>query len=139
MPRWLKYAVYALIGLAVSMAGLTFLALEGNEVVVIRTTAGDGTVNESRVWIADQGGYLWIEAADTRRQFYKDIVLHPEVTVVRGDRKMRCLAAPMTGPAGHEHIRGLLAKKYGWADAWVRLLVDLSGSIAIRLEACVTS
>jgi hypothetical protein len=88
------------------------------------------------VWIAEEGGYYWVEAADTKRQFYQDIVLHPQVRVVRENRKLDCLAAPMSGPDGHTRIRALLAKKYGWADAWVGLLVDTSNSIAIRLQDC---
>jgi hypothetical protein len=52
---------------------------------------------------------------------------------LRGDLVLDTIAAPEPGDAGHRRIRGLLAAKYGWADAWVGLLQDTSRSVAVRL------
>ena len=41
---------------------------------------------------------------------------------------------PEPGAEGHEKIRGLLRRKYGWADRWVGAIVDTSSSVAIRLD-----
>jgi hypothetical protein len=46
----------------------------------------------------------------------------------------RCHANVLPDPEGHERIRRLLRAKYGWADRWTALVVDLSRSVAVRLE-----
>jgi len=57
-----------------------------------------------------------------------------ELRELQAPLKERYRAEPQPNPEGHERIRRLLAEKYGWADWWVGLLQDTSGSIAIRLE-----
>lgn len=114
--------------------GVTLYALEGKEVVVLRTQAPDGSVRETRTWVADDAGAVWIEAAVEERPFYQHILAHPEVELVRAGHTRRYRAAPVPNPHGHVHIRTMLAEKYGWADAWVGLLTDTSQSLAVKLE-----
>jgi hypothetical protein len=111
----------------------TLLALEGGEVAVLRTTGPDGAVRETRVWIADHDGAAWIEAANEERRFYRDILQHPQVELVRGGKVERFRAEPITTPDGHLAIRRLLAEKYGWADSWIGFIADTSSSIAVKL------
>lgn len=112
---------------------ITLVALEGGEVVVLRTTGNDGKVTETRLWIADEGGSAWIEAANEGRPFYRDILQRPDVELVRGGKVERFHAEPITTADGHPKIRRLLSEKYGWADWWIGLIADTSDSIAIRL------
>lgn len=119
--------------LAATFGAITLLALEGNEVAVLRTRNAEGSVRETRVWLAEQDGALWVEAATPERSFYLDLLARPEVEVVRPGAAVRATAQAEPGAAGHERIRGLLAARYGWADAWVGLLQDTSRSVAVRL------
>jgi hypothetical protein len=109
-------------------------ALESNEVVVLRTYDSAGGVHEARVWIADDLGYSWIEAADPGKLFYTRLLETPEVEVEREGRVYRHRAVPDSSRRAHDRLRLLLAAKYGWADRWVGSFVDTSGSIAVRLE-----
>ena len=119
--------------LAAAFGAITLLALEGNEVAVLRTRDAGGSVRETRVWLAEQDGALWVEAATPERPFYLDLLARPEVEVVRTGTAVRATAQPEPGAAGHERIRALLAARYGWADAWVGFLQDTSRSVAVRL------
>jgi hypothetical protein len=119
---------------AVAFAGVTLLAVEGPEVVELRTRARDGSTRTTRVWVAEADGTEWIEAGNPERPFLADLEAEPTVEVVRGGTVLARRAVPVRGDAPHRRIRALLAEKYGWADAWVGLLVDTSRSIAIRLE-----
>jgi hypothetical protein len=47
---------------------------------------------------------------------------------------MPCRAAVVDNPDGHRRIRALLAARYGWADRWIGLLANTSGSLALRLS-----
>lgn len=124
----------ALAAVALVFGGLTLYALEGREVVVVRTRAADGAARETRTWVADEDGSLWIEAAFPERPFFQQLLAVPNIEVVRGGMVRRYRAAPVPNPEGHARIRSLLAQKYGWADAWIGLLQDTSRSVAVRLE-----
>jgi hypothetical protein len=123
------------LGLATALGGTTLLALEGNEVVVLRTMDASGSPHRTRTWIVDADGFAWIEAANPERPFLDDLRARPQVELERGDGVRRCDAMVLPNPDGHTRIRRLLADKYGWADDWIGVLADTSQSVAIRL-AC---
>ena len=127
----------ALLGLALSFGVVTMIALEGNEVVVLRTRGGDGAIRETRTWIADEDGAAFVESAHAERPFYLHLLGNPEIEVVRDGAVQTYRATPVPNPAGHQHIRRLLEEKYGWADTWIGLLQDTSGSLEVRLEPIV--
>jgi hypothetical protein len=132
--RGVRLALAGLIAGLVVFVVVTLLALEGNEVVVLRTFDAQGGARETRTWIATDGGYEWIEAANPERPFLADIRATWRVDLQRGGVIQHCEAAVVPNPNGHEHIRRLLAAKYGWADAWIGTLTDTSGSLALRLH-----
>lgn len=119
---------------AVTLGGVTLVALEGREVVVLRTHASDGAEHATRTWIADADGAAWVEAANPERAFLADLQREPIVQFVRAGRERRCHTTVVANPAGHEHIRRLLRSKYGWADRWIGLLADTRRSLAVRLD-----
>ena len=131
--RWRRLALGLAIA-AVTFIAVTLVALEGREVVRLRTTTPDGSVRTTRTWVADWDGAMWIEAANDQRPFLLDVQAHPEVELVRGGRLLTLRAVAVPGADGHRRIRALLAAKYGWADRWIGLVADTSHSVAVRLE-----
>ena len=125
-------SVIALLGLLLC-AAVTLYALEGREVVVLRTSDDRGAPRETRVWIADEGDHAWIEAATPEREFYRDLLARPEAELIRGGSTSRVRAEPVPGPGPQQHLRALLRAKYGLADWWVGLLQDTSRSVAVRV------
>ncbi len=123
----------ALAAFAILLAALTWLALEGQEVALLRTVDAKGAIRETRVWVTRTGGYLLLEAATPERAWYRDILRSPSVELTLDGRTTAFRAEPVLGPDGHAHIRSLLREKYGLADWWVGLLQDTSQSIAVRL------
>jgi hypothetical protein len=128
------------IALAAAFGAVTLLALEGRSVAVLHTTAPNGDEHRTRVWFAEDGGDLWIESATASRPFYVDLEARPDLTIemmgppyARNTRTVRGRAELVPEPGGHDRIRMLLARKYGWADAWIALLQDTSGSRAVRI------
>lgn len=124
----------AAAGVILALALITLAALEGGEVVVLRTRAPDGSVRETRTWIADHDGHAWIETANLERPFYLHILADPEVELVRGGEVLSLRAVALPREQGHPLIRRLLAEKYGWADVWVGFIADTSQSTAVRLD-----
>jgi hypothetical protein len=115
-------------------AAVTLVALEGREVVQLRTVTPEGGVRSTRTWVADAEGAMWVEAANVQRPFLLDLRAHPDIELVRGGTILPVRAVAVPGPDAHRKIRSLLAEKYGWADCWIGLLADTSHSEAVRLE-----
>ena len=95
---------------------------------------GRGHTRETRTWVADHAGLVWIEAANPEREFYRHILENPDVELKRRAQVRRYHATSVATPEGHALIRRLLVEKYGWADRWIGLIANTSRSIAIRLE-----
>ncbi len=119
---------------AMLFAVVTLVALEGGEVVVLRTIDEHGAARDTRTWVADADGALWIEAANPDRPFLLHIRRQPDVELRRAGVWRSCHASVAANPEGHERIRRLLRERYGWKDWWIGLLTDTSGSLAVRLQ-----
>lgn len=138
--RRLLIAAVVIVALAVAFATVTLVALESRGVAILHTMGPDGGKRRTRVWFAESGGSVWIEAATAERPFYVDIATRPVVALElrqslldSGQRIMRGKAERVPEPRGHRRVRELLAEKYGWADTWIGLLQDTSASRAIRI------
>ncbi len=118
---------------ALAFGAVTWVALEGKEVVVVRTHGVDGSPHRTRTWVADAAGATWLEAATPERPFLHDLQASPELELERRGELLRCRATIVPNPDGHRHIRGLLAERYGWADRWIGLIADTRRSVEVRL------
>ena len=130
----LRRLAAVLAAAVLGFAGVTLLALEGREVVQLRTVTPEGSVRRTRTWVADADGAMWVEAANVQRPFLLDLGAHPDIELVRGGTVLPVRAVAVPGLDAHRKIRSLLAEKYGWADCWIGLLADTSHSQAVRLE-----
>lgn len=130
----IRMPLAAVLVVVLGLGLVTLLALEGNEVAVLQTVDVRGGVQSTRVWVADDVGAAWVEAANPDRPFLRALEQNPRVTVQRDGTSLICRATVLPNPEGHARIRRLLAAKYGWADRWVGLLTDTSGSLAVRLD-----
>ena len=131
-----RLALWLPLGLLAGFGTVTWLALESQEVIALRTRQATGEVRITRVWVAEHEGALWLEAATPDRSWYLDLLAQPRLEVERGGERICVIASPEPGPEGHQKIRSLLRRRYGWADRWVALLQDTSESIAVRLDPC---
>lgn len=127
-----RLAVLAVVALGLFLA-VTLVALEGREVVVVRTFDAAGSARETRTWVADADGAAWIEAANPERPFLRELRAKPEVELRREGVWRKCRADVRPNPEGHARIRALLRARYGWADRWVALLADTHASSGVRL------
>ncbi len=92
--------VLALLLVAVAFSLITLVALEGSEVVVLRTVDAHAAARDTRTWVADEDGHAWIEAATAERPFLRDLQARPEVELVRQSSVLRCRATPAPNPEG---------------------------------------
>ena len=127
-------ALVAIVAVLLAFGGVTWFALEGHDVAILRTRAADGTVRETHVWVAESDGALFVEAATPARAWLLEAEAQPEIELVHAGATGHYRAVPEPGAEGHATIRRLLRAKYGWADQWVALLQDTSTSVLVRLD-----
>lgn len=113
---------------------VTLIAAESGEVIVIRTLGSDGVPSETRIWIVEEAGAIWVEAATPERDFLRDIIQNDQIEIVRGGQVRAYTALVSSEPGSHDFIRGLMKEKYGLADWWIGLFFETARSVAIRLE-----
>jgi hypothetical protein len=122
----------ALFGTAVLLVAAHMAFIEiGHEVVTLRTQRADGSWQETRLWIVDDGASSWLHSggAAWKKRFEGD----PVVELKRGDRILRYRAHAV--PGLHPDVDRRLREKYGLADRWVRFISpDNAETIAVRLD-----
>lgn len=124
--------ILALVGAAIVLVlgHLAFIEM-GREVVTLRTQRPDGSWQQTRLWIVDEGASSWLHSAgaDWLARFEGDPVV--ELERAGAVRRYRAHAEP--GP--HPTVDRLLREKYGLADRWVRTLApDDEDTVAVRLD-----
>ena len=127
-------ALLFVLGTLVAFGAITWFALEGQDVAILRTRAADGAIRETHVWVADADGALYLEAATPARAWLLEAQTQPEIELVHAGATGHYRAVPEPVAEGHATIRRLLRAKYGWADQWVALLQDTSTSVLVRLD-----
>jgi hypothetical protein len=103
----------------------------GREVVTLRTQRPDGTWQQTRLWIVDDGGSSWLHSGGAA--WPKRFEGNPVVEVEREGQILRYRAQAVPGP--HPRVDELLREKYGLADRWVRTISpDDEETVAVRLD-----
>jgi len=126
----LAVAVLAAVAAALVLGHLALIEV-GREVVTLRTERPDGSWQETRLWIVDDGASSWLHSAGAqwRERFAGDPVV--ELERAGETRRYRAHAVPGSDPRVHE----LLREKYGVADRWVRFVgPDGPETLVVRLD-----
>jgi hypothetical protein len=126
----LASAVVVVVATLLVLGHLAFIEI-GREVVTLRTQRTDGTWQETRLWIVDEGASSWLHSGG--KAWLKRFQGDPVVEVERDGRVRRYTAHATPGP--HPEVHRLLREKYGIADRWVRLIgPDNEETVAVRLD-----
>jgi hypothetical protein len=109
-----------------------YAASESGEIVVLQTRdAGTGGVHETRLWVVDHEGSLWLRAGDKSSRWFRRLEVQPDVTVMRGSDELAMRAVPV--PEARDTINDLMHQKYGWADSLVCFFMPRDKKVPVRL------
>lgn len=134
MRRIVRVLVAVLLSF-VALGVLSLVASESGEVVVLSTTDSQNAVHETRLWIVEHDGALWLRAGVPTSSWFQRLRAEPEVTLERAGVRRRYRALPSEDAAVRDRIHARLAEKYGWADRLIGMMRDGSASVPVRLES----
>ncbi len=125
--------IAVVLGALALFFGAVFLAGDlGGEVVTVTTTSEGGRRHETKLWIVEDHGQLWLRAGQPASEWLVRLQAEPRVTMTRNGeaREYRAVLVPKQ----RERINRLMAERYGWADALIGLVRDEGETTPIRLD-----
>ena len=134
MGRTTRRIVGLLLFVALSFAGLTYLALESGDVVTVTTiNAATGSPRETRIWFVFEDDQLYLEAGNPANPWVQDLAKMTTLTLSGAGLDGAWEFSRMTGRESHLKIRSMMRKKYGWGDWWIGLVFDTSKTELLRV------
>ena len=130
LGRAVAYGVAAIV----LFVGLIILASESGEVVVLSTADERGTIHETRLWIVEHDGALWLRAGAPSSAWLARLRHRSDVVVLRGGVRRRFRAVTSEDAGVRDAINARIAEKYGWAESLIGLTRDVSASVPVRLQ-----
>ena len=113
----------SLIVLLLLAVGLQIYAAEDGEVAVLYVTDAEGTLHETRVWVVDHDGAIFIRGGSQPGGWSERAAANPDVRFARKGETRAYRAVPNPSDSMRETINGLFAAKYGWRDLYISYFV----------------
>jgi len=132
MSTGLKIAAGVVGGVLALVIGV-LASSEMKEVVVLTTSDAAGSPQETRLWVVDDAGALWLRGSPGRGWVTR-VQANPEVVLKRGDAQTPYTAVPVDTPEQRERIEQRMREKYGTTDLLIMILEGSPQAFPVRLE-----
>ena len=129
-------AVGVVVGLALAVGIGQLAASESGEVLVLETLDAEGQPHETRIWVVDDAGALWVRGG-LDAGWVGRLQANPEVRAERSGQQALFLAVPDPQPAARDRVNALMNEKYGFADRFIAVTLgdaEREGALPIRLD-----
>ena len=122
----LKKISLAIVLVLLTLASITYIALEASDVAMVDTVSPTGEIRTTHIWFIDAEPGLILEAGHPQNPWVGDLRAGSTLYVTI-DSKTRQYDYEFQ-PEHHAQIRSEMRDQYGWRDVWVGLLFDVSQS-----------
>jgi len=113
--------------------GSQIIASETGEVVVVTTTAADGSTHDTRLWVVDHDDSAWLRAGGDASGWYQQMLADPDIEMIRND--VRAAYAIQPDATQRDLINTLMRDKYAWRDTYISFMFSRDDAVPIRLVA----
>jgi len=103
------------------------------EVVDLKTFDAKGRDHDTRLWIVEDGGQLWLRSTSPDTGWYERLLRHPRVVLKRPGVDRGPYRAHPT-PERTDRVNRRMRERYAWADPLLFLGGDPAQAVAVRLE-----
>ncbi|MEN8183859.1 MAG: hypothetical protein ABFS46_15125 [Myxococcota bacterium] len=129
-------AIGAVVGLFVLLLLGQLVASESGEVLVLETLDAEGQPHETRIWVVDDAGAIWVRGGSDAGWVGR-LLVTPEIRAERAGHQAAFRAVPDRDPAARDRVNALMREKYGFADLFIAVSLgdaDREGALPIRLD-----
>ena len=129
-------AIGAAVGLFLIIGIAQLVASESGEVLVIETLDAEVRPHETRIWVVEDAGSLWLRGR-VDSAWVQRLQVNPEVRAERSGEQAPFRAVADPDPARKELVNTLMREKYGFADRFIALSLgdpDREDALPIRLD-----
>ncbi|NKC00339.1 MAG: hypothetical protein GKR90_17885 [Pseudomonadales bacterium] len=133
----MKTLVRLAIGLSlvvVTLVAVTYTALELSEVAIATTYDQSGKPRETHIWYVEKDGELLLEAGNPVNPWVVELRQGSTLSLAINDQTKAYTFKLHDGQQNHQLIRSLMREKYGWRDAWVVMISDVSKSAMLKVS-----
>ena len=130
------FTIGAVVGLFLVLGLAQLAASESGEVLVLETLDAEGQPHETRIWVVDDAGTVWVRGGSDSG-WVQRLLDNPEIRAERAGHQAPFLAVPDRNPATRERVNALMREKYGFADRFIAVTLgdsDREGALPIRLD-----
>ncbi len=135
---WPVKTIGILLGIAVALVLVLGAALFGlgelGEVVVLKTVDPEGATHETRMWVIDAGGQMWIRAGDPSSRWLARLRTNADVELTRSSETRPFRAVPVETEETLARINGLMETKYGFVHRVNDVMLGYDDAVPIRLD-----
>ena len=122
----------AVIGVFILLIVIQAVASESGEVVVVQTQDAAGEVSQTRLWVVEHDGSIWLRSGSPEAGWYKRIQGNNNIVVTRGESTAKYAVTAV--PGMQTTINTLMNEKYGWADDVIDTMFGVADAVALRLD-----
>ena len=126
--------VGALLGVLLAVYLWSVAASPSDEVAVLVTRDADGGTHETKLWVVEDGGNLWLRSGSPTSAWLARLRSSPDIELERAGQRRSYHAVPVETPEAIARVNEKMAEKYGASETLVGLCSDRSKSIAIRVD-----
>ncbi len=131
--KLLLKVVLGVVGVFVLVFVLQVVASETGEVVVVHTVDDQGEARETRIWVLEDQGKIYIRGGDGG--WTSRVVARPEISVEREGQRLEVLGVLQQDDGTRRRVNRLFREKYGLRDAFISMLLgDSSREGAVVIE-----
>ena len=135
----LKKISLAVALILVGIIGITLIALESGNVIVVETVKSekseDGQARFTRVWFVREQTTLYLEAGHPDNPWVTDLAHNSSIRLKGSGIDGSYHFTVHADAESHQKIRELMRGKYGWRDVWISTLFDVSQSQLVELSS----
>jgi hypothetical protein len=136
MMKKVAIAIGAVVGLFALLGLAQLLASESGEVLVLETLDAGGQPHETRIWVVDDGGAIWVRGGSDSGWVGR-LLERPDIRAERAGQQSSFRAIPDRDPAVRDRVNALMSEKYGFADRFIAVTLgdgDREDALPIRLD-----
>lgn len=127
------------VGMAIALAVLAIGWVDEGEVATLAITDAQARVFETKLWIVDLDGAVYVRSGAADAHWLERLEGHPQARLARNGGSVSVRGTAVADPAVRDAVNRAMSRKYGHFERVLRWLRGPAGSVPVRLDPVTAS